>query len=121
MSIKNPNYVMLMMTKYETLESLEGSATHRRYKGAGRELVTKIFNYNEVFVTHFNHRHQVDYNNNWSHYPISVKRNWTTRYCPNRCHSYLLELTDVNENYLWGYLVDRIDVETQLDFWCHFK
>ena len=41
MTIKEPNYVMLMMTTYGTLENLEGSDTHRRYKGAGGELVTK--------------------------------------------------------------------------------
>ena len=36
MAIKEPNYVMLMMTTYKMLEHLEGLDTHRRYKGAGR-------------------------------------------------------------------------------------
>ena len=65
MSIKDPNYVMLMMTTYVTLEHLEGLYTQRRYKGAGGELVTKRFNYREVFVNHFNYRHQVDNINYW--------------------------------------------------------
>ena len=41
MAIKDPDYVMLMMTYYGTLEHLERSDTQRRYKGAGGELVTK--------------------------------------------------------------------------------
>ena len=35
MNRKDPNYVMLMMTTYETLDNLEGLNTQRRYKGAG--------------------------------------------------------------------------------------
>ena len=35
MSIKEPDYVMLMMTTYGTLEHLEGSDTQQRYKGGG--------------------------------------------------------------------------------------
>ena len=41
MTIKEPNYMMLMMTSYGNLENLEGSDTQRRYKGAGGESVTK--------------------------------------------------------------------------------
>ena len=35
MAIKEPDYVMLMMTTYGTLEHLEGLDTQRMYKGAG--------------------------------------------------------------------------------------
>ena len=35
MDIKDPNYTMLMMPTYGTLDNLEGLGTHRRYKGAG--------------------------------------------------------------------------------------
>ena len=41
MAIKETNYVVLMMTTYGTLGHLEGSDTHRRYKEAGGESVTK--------------------------------------------------------------------------------
>ena len=44
MDINKPNYVILMMTTYGTLDHLEGSDTHRRYKVAGGELVNKLFN-----------------------------------------------------------------------------
>ena len=72
MDIKDPDYMMLMITTYGTLEHLEGSDTKRRYKGAGEELVTKRINYSEVFGNHFNCRHKVDNSNNWRHYLISV-------------------------------------------------
>ena len=39
--IKEPDYVMLMMTTYGTLEHLEGSDTQRRYKVTGGYLVAK--------------------------------------------------------------------------------
>ena len=41
MDIKDTDYVMLMVTKYEALEHLEGLDTQQRYKGAGGDLVTK--------------------------------------------------------------------------------
>ena len=118
MDIKDTDYVILMVTKYEVLEHLEGLDTQQRYKGAGGDLVTKRFNYHEVFGNHFNYRHQVDENKNRRHYPISVERTWDTKYWPGQCHAYFFVLTEVNENYLRGYLVNRVDVEPQLDFWC---
>ena len=84
--------------------------------GAVGELVTKQFNYREVFGNHFNYRYQVDNNNNRHHYTISVERTWATKYWLNRCHAYFSALSEVNVNYLWGYLVNGVDVETQLDF-----
>ena len=56
MAIKEPDYVMLMMTTHGTLEHLEGSGTQKRYKVAGGELVTKQFNCREVFRNHFNYK-----------------------------------------------------------------
>ena len=79
--------MMFMMTTCGTLERFEGSDTHQRYKGADGELVTKRFNYCEIFEYHFNHRHKFDDNNNWGHSPISVERTWDTKYWPNRCHA----------------------------------
>ena len=73
-AINETDNVVLMMTTYGTLEHLKGSDTQRSHRGAGGELVTKLFNYREVFGNHFNYRHQVDDNNNWLHSPISVVR-----------------------------------------------
>ena len=68
MDMKDPDYVMLVMTTYGVLEQFEGLYKQRRYKGAGGELVTRKFNYCEVFGDHFNYRHQVDNNSNQRHY-----------------------------------------------------
>ena len=51
MAVKDPDYVMLMMKTYGTLKHLKGSDTHQRYKGWAK-LVTKQFNYCEVFRLH---------------------------------------------------------------------
>ena len=75
MAIKEPNYVMFMMTTYGTFEDLKRSDKHLRYKEAYGELVAKRFNYRDVFGDNFNYRHQVDDNKNWRHSNISVERN----------------------------------------------
>ena len=63
MSLKDPDYVMLVMTTYGTLENSEGSDTYQRYKRSGGEVVIKWFSYREVFGNHFFYRHQFDNNN----------------------------------------------------------
>ena len=72
MAIKEPDYVMIIMTTYGTLDHLEGSDTQQRYKGVGGELVTKKFKYHKNFSNHFNYRHQVDDAKNWRHSPPSI-------------------------------------------------
>ena len=98
MAINYTKYMMLMITIYGTLENLEGSDTQWRYKGAGEKLVTKRFNYCEVFGKNFNYRHQVDNNNNQCHSTISVERTWATNYWPGWCHEYFLALPEVSAN-----------------------
>ena len=46
-----------------------------------------------------------------------VERNWATKYWPDRFHAYFLALSEINTNYLQGYLVDGVDTEPRLDFW----
>ena len=77
--------------------------------------MTKLFNCCEVFRNHFNYIYQVDDNKNRCRAPISVERNCSTKYWPDRCHAYFLAFTAVNANYLRGYLVNGVDVDTQLD------
>ena len=77
----------------------------------------KRFNYREVLRNDFNYRNQVDNNNNRLHSPISVERDWTTKYWLERCHAHFSAMTEVNENYLWRYLANGVDVEPQLDSW----
>ena len=74
MDIKDPNHVIFMMTAYGMLKNLEGLDMQWRYKGSGEGVVTKWFNYCELFGNHFHYRHQVDNNNKNRHYLISVER-----------------------------------------------
>ena len=70
-----------------------------------------------IYLINLFYRNQVEYKNNHRRYPISVERNWATNDCHECCHACLLAITEVNENYLWWYLVDGVNVEPQLDFW----
>ena len=47
---------------------------------------------------------------------FSEEINWSTRYWPGRFHVYLLEITEVNANYLRGHLVDGAYVKPMLEF-----
>ena len=108
---------MLTMTRYGMLDDLEESDTQCRYKGSGGEVVTKQFNYREVLGNQFRYSHQVDDNTNRRHSPY---------FCGEELGNNILALTvamltssaltEVNANYLWGYLVDGVDAEPQLDF-----
>ena len=74
-SLKESDYIMIMMTTYGMLENLEGSYMQWRYKVSIWEVVTKLFNYCEVFDNHFCYCQQVDENKNYRHCPISVESN----------------------------------------------
>ena len=73
--------MMLMMKAYGMLDNLLGLDMHRRYKGAGGELVNKKFNYRDVLGNNLNYRHQFDDNKNRNHSPISVDKTWYIKYC----------------------------------------
>ena len=56
-------------------------------QGGGWGVGDQRFNCCEVFVDHFNYRHQVDDNKNRRHSPIKVERTWATNYWPDRCYA----------------------------------
>ena len=93
MDIKDFEYIMIMMTTYGKLDNLEGLYTHRRYKGSNREVLTKRFNYSEVFGNHFRYHHQFYNNKDCCNFTISVERTWSTKYWTDCCYAYFLALT----------------------------
>ena len=74
MDLKDPDYAMLMMTTYGTLENLERLGMQWRHKGSGKEVTTKRFNSLDIFGNHFHYRHQVEDKNKCRRSPISVDR-----------------------------------------------
>lgn len=89
-AMKEPDYVMTLMSTYGTMERI-GKETERV---ANRQKVK--FQYPEVFHNHFKFRHQVDDHNNRRHSPISFEENWATKRWENRVFAFLLAITEVN-------------------------
>ena len=90
--MKDPDYVMKIMTTYETLEK------QNKFKRGG-VMEKKEFMDTEVVANHFLYRHYVDDNINRSHAPISIERTWATKYWRDCCFAWYLAVPEVNMNY----------------------
>ena len=90
-SMKEPDYVMSLMTTYGTLSRDNCRETSRDCAGQ------KVrFKYPEVINNHFKYRHAVDDHNQKRHQPISLEVTWGTKSWPNRVFAFLLAITEVN-------------------------
>ena len=96
MGLKEPPYVMMMMTTYGTLER-SGRMTERSIGPIGNRTKVK-FKYPEVFGNHFKYRHMVDDHNNRRHSPISFEESWATKNWTHRVFSFIIAITEVNTN-----------------------
>ena len=70
--MKEPDYVMKLMTTYGTLDPKD-KRTRRKFKRGG-VMETKYFMYTEVVANHFLYQHQVDDNINRMYAPISIEK-----------------------------------------------
>lgn len=89
--MKEPEYIMLMMTTYGTCERY-GKITKRNVNND--EVIT--FQYPEVIANHFKYRHIVDDHNAKRHAPISIEVVWATKQWEKRVFTFLLAVTEVN-------------------------
>ena len=94
--MKEPEYTMMLMSTYGSLNEVEEGATARQWKGPNGEATSKQFNYREPFFNHFRYRHAVDDHNGKRHSPISLEETWGTKWWPNRVFSFLVAVTEVN-------------------------
>jgi hypothetical protein len=94
--MKEPDYVMSLMSSYGTLEPVEGARTSRNYKNERGESVRKNFNYTEIIYNHYKFRHAVDDHNSERHQPISLEVIWATHWWPNRVMAFFIAVTEVN-------------------------
>lgn len=94
--MKEPDYVMSIMTSYGTTEEIAEGTTQRDYKDDNGEPVRKKFKYTEIIYNHFKYRHAVDDHNNKRHQPISFEEIWATKWWPNRVFAFFLAITEVN-------------------------
>ena len=103
--MKEPNYVMSLMTTYGTVE-LVGEEKPREWDSQG-EKRRKMVKYPEVIRNHFQYRDAIDSNNGSRMYPIALEETWKTTRWENRVFQFLLAITEVNTknelHHLYGH------------------
>ena len=77
-AMKEPDYVMLLMSTYGTNNHDNGKETRRNWK-AGGEARSNSFRYPEVVHNHFWYFHAVDDHSGKQHSPISLEVVWATK------------------------------------------
>jgi Transposase IS4 len=99
--MKEPDYVMMLMSTYGSLIVNDGQKlSHREYHADGQTVCT-TFKYTEPFANHFIYRGAVDDHNNkrhdgGSHQGISLETTWNTQRWENRVFAFVLAVTEVN-------------------------
>ena len=96
-AMKEPDYVMSLMSTYGTSQRNGKETTREWVDGSGNSQKNK-FNYPQVVGNHLLYQHSIDDHNNKQHPPISLEVVWATQYWPNRVFSFLLSITEVNVN-----------------------
>ena len=115
-AMKEPDYVMKLMSTYGTNELQADHATRRIYKDAEKKTVTTNFCYPEVVSNHFKFRHAVDDHNAKRHAPISLEYVWATKYWPHCPFSFLLAISEVNTNLAEAFFTRNSTPRPQLEF-----
>ena len=80
--MKEPDYVMMFMTTYGTLEEVSDQKK-RHYLENGVKHV-KTFQYPEVVHNHYKYRDVIDNHNSLRMHPISMEETWMTMWWLNR-------------------------------------
>ena len=93
--IKEPDYVMSLMSIYGTLSTMSQRETSHEYK-QGNVIHKKTFKYPEVVNNHFLYQHAVDDHNQKIHMPISMEETWGTKRWLNHVFAFLLAVMEVN-------------------------
>ena len=116
-AMKEPDYTMMIMSTYGTLNEMPDGGTARTYKTSDGAMTTKQFKYCEPFYNHFKYRHLVDDHNGKRHSPISIEETWATKWWPLRVFAFLLAVTEVNAKLAYDFFtLDGKDKLPMLSF-----
>jgi hypothetical protein len=105
-AMKEPNYVMQLMSTYGTLEA-KGKMNERIYEAADGRRQKVLFQYPEVVSNHYQYRDAVDSHNCQRMYPIALEESWRTMRWATRVFQFLLAVTEVNVRLADEYLYHR--------------
>ena len=108
--MKEPDYVMMIMTTYRTLGEF-GEEEKRHYMVNGRKHVT-MFRYPEVFHNHYCYWDVIDNHNSYRMHWLSLEETWMTMHWPNRVFCFLLAITMVNVQNAATYFLNKPKMES---------
>ena len=108
-SMKEPDYVMMIMTTYGTLG--EFGKEKRHYMVNGVKHVT-MFRYPEVVHNHYCYRDVIDNHNSYRMHLLSMEETWMTMHWPNRVFCFLLAITMVNVQNAATYFLNKPKMES---------
>ena len=92
--LKEPNYTMMLMSSYGTLELTDEEKT-RNYQENNQNIV-KTIKYPELVYNHYQYRDSIDAHNSSRMFPIAMEETWKTTRWPCRVFCFLLAVTEVN-------------------------
>lgn len=110
--LKEPDYVMKVMSTYGGLVVKSGQEDSKRTWMEGDEEKTACFKYMEPFANHFDYRHLVDDHNLLRHMVPSIEETWTTDRWANRVFAYLLATSEINSYLAMKHWLWRDEKET---------
>ena len=112
-AMKEPDYVMSLMSSYSTNQCM-GKETQCKWRSGG-STQRMTFQYPEVIRNHFLYRLAMDNHNGKRQSPISLEVVWGTKWWPNRVFAFLLAVTEVNVNLAMTYFLGQ-EVTGQIAF-----
>ena len=116
-AMKEPDYVMSLMSTYGTNERVtDCRPTERSWIDDNKKIQKKQFHYPEVIYNHFKFRHTVDDHNGKRHSPICLEYVWATKRWAHRPFSFLLAISEVNTNLAEAFFWKKSDPMPQLEF-----
>ena len=107
--MKEPDYVMMIMTTYGTLAEFGDKKRH--YMVNGVKHVT-TFRYPEVVYNHYRYCDVIDNRNSFRMHLLSMEETWMTMLWPNRVFCFLLTITMVNVQNAATYFLNKPKMES---------
>lgn len=116
--LKEPSYVMKIMSTYSGLNVVEHAKESKRvFKDSDGENRTVTFKYAEPFYNHYHYRHSVDDHNNLRHACPSIEETWQTHRWANRVFAFIISITETNTYLAFRFFVwKKKDVLFLLEF-----
>ena len=107
--MKEPNYVMMLMSTYGTLNGVGENKKHH-YEENGVKKTTE-FRYPEVVYNHYRFRDMIDNHNSFRMHPISMEETWMTMRWANHVFCFLLAITVVNIQNAAVYFLNKVKLD----------